>query len=64
MASRSMDESWKNVKRQIRLTWVSVDFDDDELRRARGSLPKMVNLISTKTGETQDEVRRKIAPMV
>lgn len=60
MATSNMNENWTNVKSQIESIWRNADFEDAELKRARGNLRKMVNLIHEKTGESPMEIRQKM----
>lgn len=60
MATQRMNQSWRHVKTQIRSIWSEVELDDREMKRARGNLHKMVNLIHEKTGEPRDEIMQKM----
>lgn len=64
MASPRMNQSWRYVKKQIQMIWSEVDFDDQEMKRVRGSLPKMINLIQQKTGETRDQILQKMGAVL
>jgi hypothetical protein len=55
-----MNDNWNYVKSQIEAIWRSTEFDDVELKRARGNLRKMVRLIQEKTGESPVEIRQKM----
>lgn len=61
MATESMNESWVRVKAQIQTIWSDHDFGDKEMKKARGNLDKMVNLIHEKTGEPHSEIFQKIS---
>lgn len=61
MATSSMNENWNYVKSQIEAIWVDAEFDDAELKKARGNLRKMVSLIEEKTGESAMEIRQKMS---
>ena len=61
MATSSMNENWNYVKSQIEAIWVDAEFDDAELKKARGNLRKMVTLIEEKTGESAMEIRQKMS---
>ena len=61
MATSSMNDNWNYVKSQIEAIWVEADFDDAELKKARGDLRKMVTLIEEKTGESAMEIRQKMS---
>lgn len=64
MATDRMNDSWRRVKVQIESIWNDVDFADTEMKRARGSLPKMVNLIHQKTGEPRGEIIQKMSAIL
>ena len=64
MATQRMNESWRNVKTQIKTIWSEADFGDKEMKKARGDMRKMVNLIHEKTGEPHGEIFRKISAIV
>lgn len=65
MASRSqLNDSWTRVRAQIQSMWDDVNFDDTEMKKARGNLSRMINLIQQKTGETPAEIRRKVMTIV
>ncbi|MFK7848781.1 MAG: general stress protein CsbD [Rhodothermales bacterium] len=61
MATSSMNDNWNYVKSQIEAIWVDAEFDDAELKKARGNLRKMVTLIEEKTGESAMEIRQKMS---
>ncbi len=61
MATSSMNDNWNYVKSQIEAIWVDAEFDDAELKKARGNLRKMVSLIEEKTGESAMEIRQKMS---
>ena len=64
MATSNMNDSWNYVKDQIETIWRNAEFDDVELKRARGNLNKMVNLIQEKTGESPMEIRQKMNSII
>ena len=64
MATKSMNESWRRVKTQIEMIWEGIEFDDNELKRARGSLQKMISLIHEKTGESRGEIMNKMSAIL
>lgn len=64
MATRSMNQSWRDVKSKIQAIWSETDFDDKEMQRVRGSLPRMINLIQQKTGESREEILQKIGAVI
>lgn len=60
MATNRMNESWLRMKRQIMSIWSDYDFGDKEMKKARGNLNQMVELIHQKTGEPRAEIVQKI----
>ena len=64
MATKRMNESWRRVKVQIQSLWEGTEFDDTELKRARGNLSKMVNLIHEKTGEPRPTIVQKMGSIL
>ena len=64
MATKRMNESWRRVKRQIETIWEGTEFDDKEMKRARGNLTKMINLIHEKTGEPRGEILNKMSAIL
>ncbi len=61
MATKSMNDSWARVVTQIETIWNTEEFGDKEMKKARGNLSKMVNLIHEKTGEPKAEIVQKIS---
>ena len=64
MATEAMNESWRRVRDQIKAIWSEADFDDKEMKRARGEMHKIVGLIQDKTGESREEIRRKMSAIL
>lgn len=64
MATKRMNESWRRVKRQIETIWEGTEFDDKEMKRARGNLTQMINLIHEKTGEPRNEILNKMSAIL
>ena len=64
MATERMNESWKQVCSQIESIWSEAEFDEKEMKKARGNMRKMVQLIHDKTGEPQSEIFQKISAIV
>lgn len=62
MANERMEQNWARVKEQITDMWG--DFDDTELKKARGNLGKMVALIQEKTGEDEVEIIQKMSAII
>ncbi len=64
MATEAMNESWRRIRDQIKEIWEEADFDDKEMKRARGEMHKIVGLIHDKTGESREEIRRKMGAIL
>jgi len=64
MATEAMNESWRRVRDQIKNIWDDVDWNDKEMKRARGEMHKIVGLIQDKTGESREEIRRKMSAIL
>jgi hypothetical protein len=62
MGKNRMDQNWQRVMAQIHTVWGEID--EQELKKARGSLPKMVNLIHQKTGEDRDLIFQKMSAVI
>ena len=58
MATEAMNESWRRIRDQIKEIWEEADFDDKQMKRARGDMEKIVGLIQDKTDESREEIRR------
>jgi hypothetical protein len=64
MATEKMDEDWRRIRDQIKDIWDETDFDDKQMKRARGELHKIMGLIQDKTGESIEEIRRKMSAIL
>ncbi len=64
MATDRMNENWRRVREQIEAIWSEHDFGDKEMKKARGNLKKMVDLIHEKTGEPRNEIMQKIIAFI
>ena len=64
MATEAMNESWRRIRDQIKEIWDEADFDDKQMKRARGEMEKIVGLIHDKTGESREEIRRKMGAIL
>jgi uncharacterized protein YjbJ (UPF0337 family) len=64
MATEAMNESWRRIRDQIKDIWEEADFDDKQMKRARGEMDKIVGLIHDKTGESREEIRRKMGAIL
>lgn len=62
MATERMEESWSRIKTQIQSIWG--EFDEKEMKKARGDLREMVSLIHEKTGEDVQQIIQKISTIV
>ncbi|MEL6445624.1 MAG: general stress protein CsbD [Bacteroidota bacterium] len=58
MSKARMEQNWQRVKAQIQAVWGEID--DTDLKKARGNLGKMVNLIHEKTGEDRMVIMQKM----
>lgn len=59
MGKQRMTDNWERMKAQIMSTWD--DLDEDEMKKARGNLSQMVNLIHVQTGEDRQLIMRKMS---
>ena len=64
MATPKMNRDWRQVRDRIKAAWPTADFDDKRMKKARGSLRQMVNLVHERTEAPRDSIRRRIAAMV
>jgi hypothetical protein len=64
MATEAMDEDWRRVREQVKSIWSETEFDDKAMKRSRGNLTKMINLIQQKTGEPREQIRRKMNAVI
>jgi len=64
MATEAMNESWRRIRDQIKEIWEDADFDDKQMKRARGDMEKIIGLIHDKTGEPREEIRRKMGAIL
>jgi len=64
MATPKMNRDWREIRDRIKAMWSDVEFDDQRMKKARGGLRKMVNLIHARTDEPRADIRKKIATMV
>jgi len=64
MATEAMNESWRRIRDQIKEIWEEADFDDKQMKRARGDMEKIVGLIQDKTEESREEIRRKMSAIL
>ena len=59
MGKQRMTDNWERMKSQILSTWA--DLDESEMKKARGNLVQMVNLIHSQTGEDRQLIMRKMS---
>jgi len=64
MATEKMNEDWRRIRDQIKDIWDDTDFDDKQMKRARGEMEKIMGLIHDKTGESIEEIRRKMSAIL
>ena len=64
MATEKMNEDWRRIRDQIKDIWDDTDFDDKQMKRARGEMDKIMGLIHDKTGESIEETRRKMSAIL
>jgi len=64
MATEKMNEDWRRIRDQIKDIWEETDFDDKQMKRARGDMEKIMGLIHDKTGESIEEIRRKMSAIL
>ncbi len=62
MGKQRMEQNWNRVKSQIHAVWGEID--EKELKKARGNLTKMVNLIHEKTGEDRSLIMQKMSAVL
>jgi hypothetical protein len=60
MATEAMNESWRRILAQIQSVWTDIEFADADLKKARGNLKVMVDLIHEHTGEPKADIVQKI----
>ena len=62
MSKQRMDSNWKRIKKQILSVWG--DLDEKDMKKARGDLNQMVNLIHESTGEDRAVIMQKMATLL
>ena len=63
MATKEMNEDWRRLRDRTESLWDEVDFEDDAVEQARGSLGQVVTRIHQRTGEPRPDIRRKISAL-
>jgi hypothetical protein len=64
MATERMDQQWFAIRDRIRTTYGNADLTTSELRRARGNLGRMVDLIHEKTGKPRADIRATVMALI
>jgi hypothetical protein len=64
MATKRMNETWYRIRDRIKDSWSDTEFTDKEMKKTRGNLQKMVNLIHAKTGDPRPEIRQKVVGLI
>ena len=65
MATEQMNASWRRIRARVRSIWEDTDLGTDkELKKTRGDMRKMVNLVHERTGEPRSEIFDKISAIV
>lgn len=64
MATKRMNETWYRIRDRIKEAWSDTEFNDKEMKKTRGNLTKMVNLIHEKTGDPRPEIRQKVVGLI
>lgn len=59
MANQRMQDSWKDMKSNIRAMW-GEELTDEELNKGRRDLNKMVDIIHEKTGTPRAQIRTRM----
>ena len=54
----------RRIRDQIKDIWDDTDFDDKQMKRARGEMDKIMGLIHDKTDESIEEIRRKMSAIL
>lgn len=64
MATPKMNRDWRRIRDRIKAMWDDVEFDDKRMKKTRGSLRLMVNLIHNRTEEPRAQIRKKIVAVM
>ena len=62
MSKKRMDQNWERMKGQITAQWEGLD--EGALKKARGNLGKVVDLIAEHTGEERDSIMTKMTAFI
>ena len=60
MATKRMNDQWARIRDRIKAVWSDADLTNKEMKRTRGNLQKLVNLIHEKTGQPRAEIRQTV----
>ncbi len=61
MPDLEMEGKFDQLKGKIRSMWG--DLTDDDFERGKGDLQQMIGRIKERTGEAEDDIKRKLEPM-
>ncbi|WP_420455637.1 hypothetical protein [Rubrivirga sp.] len=64
MATPKMNHDWHRLRDRIKSMWSDVEFDDQRMKKTRGSLRQMVTLIQERTDEPRAQIRQKIVAVM
>ena len=62
MSKQRMDQNWERMKEQILAQWDGLD--EGALKKARGNLGKVVDLIAEHTGEARATIMTKMSAFI
>ncbi|HEX9951986.1 MAG TPA: hypothetical protein VGB53_09480 [Rubricoccaceae bacterium] len=62
MSKARMDQNWDRMKDQIVAQWGGID--EGALKKARGNLSKVVDLIAEHTGEARATIMTKMSAFI
>lgn len=65
MATERMNQSWRRIRDRVRDIWADTDLGTDkDMKKVRGDMQKMINLVHEKTGDSKELIRRRISALV
>lgn len=62
MSKKRMDQNWERMKEQINARWSGID--EGELKKARGNLGKVVDLVQAHSGEERASILTKMSAFI
>lgn len=62
MSKKRMDQNWERMKEQINARWAGID--EGELKKARGNLGKVVDLVQAHSGEERASILNKMSAFI